>query len=83
MSDLVTEDDLARARSDPEFRQQLMAENLERLLEALNKMRRSSDVKPEAARQIREGVDLAVKLADRLQQNAPNPRSQSAQRLRE
>jgi hypothetical protein len=72
MSDLVTEDDIARARSDPEFRQQLMVENLERLLDALNQMRRSADVKPAAARQIREGVDLAVKLAERLQQNAPN-----------
>jgi hypothetical protein len=67
MSDLVTEDDLARARTDPEFRQQLMAESLERLLEALNEARRGGDIKPEAARQIREGVDLAVKLADRLQ----------------
>jgi hypothetical protein len=70
MSDLVTEDDLARARTDPEFRQQLMASNLELLLEALNQARRASNIKPEAARQIREGVDLAVKLADRLQQKA-------------
>jgi hypothetical protein len=70
MSDLVTEDDLARARSDPEFRQQLFAENLDRLLEALNKARRSSEITPEAGRQIREGVDLAVKLADRLQEGA-------------
>lgn len=68
MSDLVTDDDLARARTDPEFRQQLMAENLERLLEALSEMRKASDIKPAAARQIREGVDLAMKLADRLQQ---------------
>ena len=44
-----------------------MAQNLERLLEALNDMRQSSNIKPEAALQIREGVDLAVKLADRLQ----------------
>lgn len=70
MSDLVTEDDLARARSDPAFRQQLLAQNLDRLLEALNKMRRSNDTKPDSVRQIREGVDLAVKLADRLQQTA-------------
>jgi hypothetical protein len=69
MSDLVTEDDLARARSDPFFRQQLLAENLERLLQALNNLRKISDPKPDAARQIREGVDLAVKLADRLKQN--------------
>jgi hypothetical protein len=72
MSDLVTEDDLARARSDPDFRQQLMAQNLERLLDALNKMREVEDATPRAARQIREGVALAVKLADRLQQNASN-----------
>jgi len=45
MSDLVTEDDLARARTDPEFRQQLMADSLERLLEALNEARRASDIK--------------------------------------
>ncbi len=70
MTDLVSEDDLARARTDPGFRQQLMAENLEKLLEKLNDLRRTSNLKPEAARQIREGVDLAVKLADRLQQNA-------------
>jgi len=77
MSELVTEDDIARARNDPEFRQQLMAENLERLLEALNRMRKSSDLKPDATRQIREGVDLAVKLADRLQENdrKPGPRA--------
>ena len=46
MSDLVTEDDLARARSDPAFRQQLLAQNLDRLLEALNKMRKANDTKP-------------------------------------
>jgi hypothetical protein len=67
MSDLVTEDDLERARTDPLFRQQLMASTLETLLAALNEMREAGGMKPEAARQIREGVDLAVKLADRLQ----------------
>jgi len=78
MSDLVTADDIKRARNDPEFRQQLMAQNLDRLLEALNKMRKAADVKPDAAKQIREGVDLAVKLADLLQQNAPNPGPKAA-----
>lgn len=73
MSDLITADDLARARNDAAFRQQLLAENLERLLDALNKMRKTSDTSPQAARQIREGVDLAVKLADRLQQNSGGP----------
>jgi len=69
MSNQVSEDDLARARHDPAFRQQMLAEHLERLLDALNRMRRTNNDSPQAARQIREGVDLAVKLADRLQQN--------------
>ena len=77
MSNLVSEDDLARARQDPAFRQEMLADHLERLLEALNKMRRNNNDSPEATRQIREGVDLAFKLADRLQQNGsfPGPRA--------
>jgi hypothetical protein len=78
MDELLTEDDLARARHDPPFRQQLLAEHLERLLDALNRMRKANDTSPEAVRQIREGVDLAVKLADRLQQNAIYPGPQAA-----
>ena len=72
MSELVTEDDIARARIDPEFRQKMLAENLERLLEMLNTMRKNRAADPASARQVREGVDLAVKLANRLQKNAPN-----------
>ncbi len=78
MSDLVSEEDLARARSDPAFRQQLMADHLERLLEALNKMRRQNSESPRTAAQLREGVDLAVKLADRLQQNGGTPGPKAA-----
>jgi hypothetical protein len=78
MSLLLTDEDLARARRDPAFRQQLMVENLDRLLDALNKMRRINHPSAESARQIREGVDLAVKLADRLQQNAGNPDPRAA-----
>jgi hypothetical protein len=74
MGALVSEDDLARARRDPEFRQHLLTENLDRLLEALNRMRRSQTPNAMAARQIREGVDLAVKLADQLQRHGgPHP----------
>ena len=73
MSELISEEDFARARSDPAFRQQIMAESLERLLHALNEMRRARSESPAARRQIREGVDLAVKLADRLQQNGGQP----------
>ena len=72
MSDLVTDDDIARARTDLVFRQQLLAENLERLLAMLNTMRKNDTNGPESARQIREGVALAVKLADKLQKNSQN-----------
>jgi hypothetical protein len=78
MSDLVTDEDLTRARVDADFRQKMMADNLDRLLEALNKMRRADDSDPDRARRIKEGVDLAVKLADRLQKTANNPGPQAA-----
>jgi hypothetical protein len=78
MSGLANEDDIARARKDPAFRQKLFADHLDRLLNALNKMRRTNSESPEAARQIREGVDLAVKLADRLQQNGSRPGPKAA-----
>jgi hypothetical protein len=63
---LVTDADLTRARQDIAFRHQLVAENLELLLGKLNKLR-SEEPDPARARQIREGVELAVKLADLLQ----------------
>ena len=75
MSTLVTEDDLARARRDPTFRQQFLAQNLDRLLEALKMMRHASNQDADTARQIREGADLAVKLADRLQSVDPGPQA--------
>jgi hypothetical protein len=77
MSELVTDEDLARARHDPEFRQRFYADNLDRLLEKLNEMRRTGG----DAGLIKEGVDLAVKLAERLntkanmQKSAPGPRA--------
>ncbi len=71
MSDLgvVTDADLARARQDPIFRHQLVADHLELLLGELNRLR-SSTTDAARARQIREGVDLAVRLADLLQKIA-------------
>jgi hypothetical protein len=70
MSDLVSDDDLARARHDPEFRQRFYADNLDRLLEKLNDMRKAGPDDPERVRMIKEGVDLAVKLAERLNTRA-------------
>ena len=78
MREFVTEQDLERARGDAAFRQQLMANSLERLLEALKQMRKAEDPSPQAARQLREGVDLAVKLADRLQGAAKSGGPQAA-----
>jgi len=79
MGELVSADDLARARRDPAFRQQLLADNLDRLLDALERMRKSNpNPGPEGARQIREGVDLAVKLADRLHNASLNPGPRAA-----
>jgi hypothetical protein len=68
MSDhaLVTDFDLARARTDPAFRHQLIAENLERLLDELNRLR-SGGGDAKRAQQLREGVELAVQLAELLQ----------------
>ncbi len=63
---LVTDAELARARLDPTFRHQLVAGNLEFLLEKLNRMR-GDEVDSRSARQIREGVALAVQLAELLQ----------------
>ena len=70
MSGIVTDEDLARARKDPIFRQRFYADHLDRLLEKLNEMRKSGANDPERARMIKEGVDLAVKLADRLNTKA-------------
>jgi hypothetical protein len=68
---LVTDDDLARSRADPQLRHRLVADNLEFLLAELNRLR---STKPDArcARQIREGVDLAVQLAEILQRLEPS-----------
>ncbi len=72
MADLISEEDIERARTDPGFRQELLAKNLERLLSALNHARKNNGERdPKCAQQIREGVDLAVKLAGRLQKG-PN-----------
>ncbi|HET9618081.1 MAG: hypothetical protein ACTHLO_01935 [Pseudolabrys sp.] len=67
MATLVTEADLARARTDPAFRHQLMAQSLEALIAALHRARRG-EFRPETVRQIKEGTDLAMTLADRIQQ---------------
>jgi hypothetical protein len=65
----VTDAELARARSDPDFRQQLLSQNLDILLAQLKKLRNGpppTKTDP-GTYQIREGVELAVKLAELIQ----------------
>jgi hypothetical protein len=67
----VTDEDLDLARRDPAFRQRLIATNLDHLLVALARMQASEAAKePEPARQIQEGVELAMKLAQLLHNTA-------------
>ncbi len=63
---VVTEADLARARSDAQFRHEMLTHSLEGLLVALKRAQRA-ELKPELADQMKEGASLAVQLADRLQ----------------
>jgi hypothetical protein len=63
----VTDEDLDLARRDPAFRQRLIATNLDHLLVALARIQASETARePEPARQIQEGVELAMKLAQLL-----------------
>ena len=72
---IVTDEELARARSDPAFRKQLIAANLDNLLMMLARMRASVAVNdPASVQQIREGAQLAVKLADLLQRSGGEAR---------
>jgi hypothetical protein len=68
----VTDADLSRARTDPAFRQKLLQQSLDALLDRLQKERQmpSSAAKPG---QMREGVTLAVRLAELIQTALPGP----------
>jgi hypothetical protein len=72
MAAFATEADLERARQDPEFRQALMAQGLEALIEALNRMHRS-EPDSVSAHLMSEGTSLALDLADRLQRKVVFP----------
>jgi hypothetical protein len=65
---VVTDEELATARRDPAFRIQLITSTLETLLVALARLRAPKNADdPVSDRQLREGAQLAVKLADLLQ----------------
>ena len=63
----VTDADLSRARTDPVFRQRLLEQNLEALLAGMKKLRSAAPTRGNGARQLREGVELAVRLAELIQ----------------
>ena len=63
----VTEDELARARTDPAFRQKLLSQNMEALLAGIKKLRKAPAAADTGSKQIREGVELAVRLAELIQ----------------
>ena len=69
----VTDADLARGRQDRTFRQRLLEDNLEALLAGMKKLRKQDPTIDGNARQLREGVELAVRLAEIIQ-NAARPR---------
>jgi hypothetical protein len=63
----VTAADLERARRDPAFRQKLLAQNLDLLLIGIKKLRGGTPPAGGGAQQLREGVELAVRLAELIQ----------------
>jgi hypothetical protein len=66
----VTEDELARARTDPAFRQKLLSQNMEALLAGIKKLRKAPVANGPGDKRIREGVELAVRLAELIQEPA-------------
>jgi hypothetical protein len=64
----VSDSDLARARTDPAFRQKLLTQSLEILLATIKRQRKTSQSAPSPDNpQLREGVELAVRLAEMIQ----------------
>jgi hypothetical protein len=64
----ITEDEFARASGDLVFRRALMARALSLLLGRIAQLRAARPAAHSAAaRQLRDGIDLAVSLSDRLQ----------------
>ena len=60
----ITEADIARSRSDPRFKQVLLAKVLEQLLGTLYRLQHDPKQDETGARGLREGALMAVQLAD-------------------
>ena len=71
----VTDAELARARTDPAFRQKLLTRSLELLLTGLQRLHLAQRLDGSGRRQeMREGVELAVRLAELIQNAAATAR---------
>jgi hypothetical protein len=69
----VTDADLSRARTDPAFRQRLLQQSLDALLDRLQKERQMPSSVAAKPGQMLEGVTLAVRLAELIQTAQPSP----------
>ena len=69
----VTDADLSRARTDPAFRQKLLQQSLDALLDRLQKERQMPSSAAAKPGQMREGMTLAVRLAELIQTAQPSP----------
>ena len=67
----VTDADLSRARTHPAFRQRLLQQSLDVLLGRLQKERQMLSSATAEPGQMREGVALAVRLAELIQTSEP------------
>ena len=67
----VTTDDLDRARRDPQFRRKLLQQNLDELLTAIKGAR--THPSGDGTKLIREAVELAVRLAEIIQNDGGRP----------
>jgi hypothetical protein len=62
----VTDELLARARTDRAFRHALISEHLTRLMQAMGRARRGAHGDAAVTRQVQEGARLAVRLTEIL-----------------
>ncbi len=68
---LPSDEEMARARSDSNFRRELLANNLQSLITTMALMKGTPEtVNPQLAGQLREGADLALQMSDILKRMA-------------
>jgi hypothetical protein len=71
----ITDAELARARQDSAFRQKLLQQSLDLLLSGMQRQRQSRGAVTASEVQMREGVELAVRLAEMIQAADPSRKS--------